>query len=144
MEPTQNPNVQPNPGQQPVNPNLPTPSTGETQPAPVAPEAAPQPGTTPNPAAAMPPPVVPVDPAQAAAQAPAPQPGANPNPAAAPAMPAVAADVDVIEKEWVDKANDTINKTKDDPYREEEEVEALQIDYLKKRYGHEVKKPGGK
>jgi hypothetical protein len=52
--------------------------------------------------------------------------------------PAIADDVDVIEKEWVDKAQDVIEKTKDDPYQEEEQIEALQRDYLKKRYGKEV------
>ncbi len=65
---------------------------------------------------------------------------------AAPAtsqLPAVASDVDVLEKEWVDHAQEIIKKTQDDPYREEEAVESLQRDYLKKRYGHDVGKPNG-
>lgn len=49
--------------------------------------------------------------------------------------PAVAADDDVIEKEWVDKAKKIIASTKDDPYRREREVGKLQADYLQKRYG---------
>lgn len=53
--------------------------------------------------------------------------------------PVIADDVDVIEKEWVDKAKQIVNETKDDPYRQEEEVEKLQRDYLKKRYGKEIK-----
>lgn len=53
--------------------------------------------------------------------------------------PTVAADEDVIEKEWVDKAKKLIAQTKDDPYTQEKEVSKLQADYLKKRYGKEVK-----
>lgn len=128
MEPT--PNQQPNPNQ---------PSLPEQQPvAPGAPEAAP------------PPPVgAPAGPPPPPATSPAGPPPANPAPPAAnqsstPAQPAVtgpnvAEDVDVIEKEWVDKAEHIIEKTKNDPHAEEEAVEALQVDYLKKRYGHNVK-----
>lgn len=47
----------------------------------------------------------------------------------------IAADEDLIEKEWVDKAKKVIAQTKDDPYRQEREVSKLQADYLMKRYG---------
>ena len=53
--------------------------------------------------------------------------------------PTVASDDEVIEKEWVDKAKKIITDTKNDPYRQEKEVSKLQADYLKKRYGKEVK-----
>ena len=53
-------------------------------------------------------------------------------------LPAVAADDDLIEKEWVDKAKQIISSTKDDPARREKEVGRLQADYLKKRYGKEL------
>lgn len=53
--------------------------------------------------------------------------------------PAVAADVDLIEKEWVDKAKKIVNQTRDDPHEQESAVGRLQADYLKKRYGREVK-----
>ncbi len=49
--------------------------------------------------------------------------------------PAVAADQDVIEKEWVDKAKQIIASTKDDPHVRSSKVNELQRDYLKKRYG---------
>ena len=49
--------------------------------------------------------------------------------------PLVAADEDLIEKEWVDKAKKIILETKDDPYRREQEVKKIQIDYVRKRYG---------
>jgi hypothetical protein len=60
---------------------------------------------------------------------------------AAPAvddLPMVANDDDLIEREWVDKAKKIIVETKDDPYRREQEVGRLQVDYLKKRYGKEL------
>lgn len=56
----------------------------------------------------------------------------------ATAVPTVAADEDLIEKEWVDKAKQIINQTKDDPYRREQEVGKLQAEYLRKRYGREL------
>ena len=52
--------------------------------------------------------------------------------------PAVAADEDLIEKEWVDKAKKIINDTRDDPAARERQVGRLQADYLKKRYGKEL------
>jgi hypothetical protein len=48
--------------------------------------------------------------------------------------PVVAADDDVIEKEWVDKAKKIIFETKDDPFGRSTRVNELQRDYLKKRY----------
>ena len=61
---------------------------------------------------------------------------------AAATPPPAAADQDVIEPEWVDQAEAVIARTAGDPHAEEEAVEALQVDYLAKRYGHQVKKDG--
>lgn len=55
--------------------------------------------------------------------------------------PLVAGDEDLIEKEWVDRAKQIIEQTKDDPYRREQEVNKLQADYLRKRYGRELGTP---
>jgi hypothetical protein len=55
--------------------------------------------------------------------------------------PTVANDDDLIEKEWVDKAKKIIADTQNDPYRREQEVNRLQIDYLRKRYGKELGTP---
>ncbi len=55
--------------------------------------------------------------------------------------PVAAADDDVIEKEWVNKAKKVINATKGDPYAKEREVSKLQADYMQKRYGKQVKMP---
>lgn len=53
--------------------------------------------------------------------------------------PAMAADDDVIEREWVNKAKQIVDETRDDPYEQEKEVSKLQADYIKKRYGKEIK-----
>ncbi len=127
--------MDPKPSPQPHLEQTPLPQSAE---APKAPEVMPQAA----PAEAAPsvsqaaPAVMPQLP-QAPAQAPVTPPSADP---AAVTGPAIADDVDVIEKEWVDKAQDVIAKTKDDPYQEEEQIEGLQMDYLKKRYGKELKK----
>lgn len=52
--------------------------------------------------------------------------------------PVSAADEDLIEKEWVDKAKKIIEDTKDDPYKRELEIGRLQREYIKKRYGREI------
>lgn len=52
--------------------------------------------------------------------------------------PMVAADEDLIEKEWVDKAKKIVAETHNDPHQREEAVNQLQRDYLKKRYGREL------
>jgi hypothetical protein len=52
--------------------------------------------------------------------------------------PVVAADDDLIEKEWVDKAKKIVAETHNDPHEREAAVNQLQRDYLKKRYGREL------
>jgi len=52
--------------------------------------------------------------------------------------PLAASDDDLIEKEWVDKAKSIIAATKDDPYRREQEINKLQIEYIRKRYGRTI------
>lgn len=52
--------------------------------------------------------------------------------------PTIANDDDLIEKEWVDKAKKIISETQNDPYLREKEINKLQIDYLRKRYGKEL------
>jgi hypothetical protein len=64
----------------------------------------------------------------------------TPTAAAAPA-PLVAEDVDVIEPEWVKRAEEAVAANREDPHAEEVAVEAIQIEYLKKRYDIDVK-PG--
>jgi len=52
--------------------------------------------------------------------------------------PIVANDDDLIEREWVDRAKKIVAETQDDPYQRDEEVNKLQVDYLKKRFGREL------
>ena len=64
------------------------------------------------------------------------------DPAAPPlASPMAAADVDVIEPEWVKKAEQAVAAHRDDPHGQEDAVEAIQVEYLKQRYNIDVK-PG--
>lgn len=57
---------------------------------------------------------------------------------ASASAPLIAANNDVIEKEWVDRAKKIITDTKDDPNKREQQVGGLRKDYLRKRYGKEL------
>lgn len=57
------------------------------------------------------------------------------------ANPALADDTDVIEKEWVEKAKTIVAKTKTDPHQQSLELTNFKHDYMKKRYGKEIKLP---
>ncbi|HET8992014.1 MAG TPA: hypothetical protein VFN31_03215 [Candidatus Saccharimonadales bacterium] len=48
-------------------------------------------------------------------------------------------DGDIIEKEWVNKAKAIVERTKDDPYKQSEELKLLKADYLEKRYNKTLK-----
>lgn len=58
-------------------------------------------------------------------------------------MPTQAADVDLIEKEWVDRAKLIVSQTRDDPHEQESEVGKLQAEYLKQRYGRDINTVNG-
>jgi len=58
--------------------------------------------------------------------------------------PVVADDADLIEKEWIDKAKDIVAKTKSDPHMQSVELTNFRHDYMKKRYGKEIKLPSDK
>lgn len=53
--------------------------------------------------------------------------------------PPVADDVDLIEKEWVQRAKALVAKTKDDPHTQNKEMNKFKADYIKKRYNKEIK-----
>src|SRR4051812_10650453 len=121
---------------QPVQPTPEQPKLPEQPTVPAAPEVTPGAPAPSGPVQPVPPPVMPPItpiPGTGAPTPPPVQPG--------PDSPAIADDVDVIEKEWVDQTSQIISATKNDPYTEENAIEGLQTDYLKKRYGKEVK-PG--
>lgn len=53
--------------------------------------------------------------------------------------PAIADDNDLIEKEWVLKAKQIVERTKDDPYNQNKELNVFKADYMKKRYNKSIK-----
>lgn len=53
-------------------------------------------------------------------------------------LPQEATDSDLIEKEWVEKAKEIIEHTKDDPYEQQRALSAMKSDYMKKRYNREL------
>ncbi len=50
-----------------------------------------------------------------------------------------AADTDLIEKMWVDKAKDIVAKTADDPHTQKEEISKVKAEYLQKRFKKSIK-----
>ncbi len=51
----------------------------------------------------------------------------------------VSDDGDLIEKEWVDKAKQIVERTRDNPYQQSEELTVFRADYMKKRYDKTIK-----
>lgn len=51
----------------------------------------------------------------------------------------IADDTDLIEKEWVERAKAIVAQTKDDPYKQNEEITKVKAVYLKKRYNKDLK-----
>lgn len=49
--------------------------------------------------------------------------------------PKIADDVDVIEKEWVQKAKNIVEKTKDDPNQQSNQLAGLKKEYKTNRFG---------
>lgn len=54
-------------------------------------------------------------------------------------VPNTAGDVDLIEKEWVNKAKQIVERTRDDPHEQSKEMTIMKADYLKKRYNKTIK-----
>jgi hypothetical protein len=53
--------------------------------------------------------------------------------------PQVADDADLIEKEWVNKAKSIVEKTREDPYNQNKELNKFKADYMQKRYNKIIK-----
>lgn len=53
--------------------------------------------------------------------------------------PKHAADADLIEKEWVIKAKQIVEHTKDNPYEQQKALGKFKADYMKKRYNKDIK-----
>ena len=65
--------------------------------------------------------------------------GAQPADMPSISVPSIADDVDLIEKEWVNKISDTIHRTKGDPYERARLLALLKSEYLQKRYQKTIK-----
>lgn len=48
-------------------------------------------------------------------------------------------DGDLIEKDWVNKAKAIVEHTRDDPYKQSEELTVFKAGYMKKRYDKTIK-----
>jgi len=93
----------------------------------------------PQPAAAPSTPLPPMQQMQTATQAAAvPVPTAT-GQAQTSGAPAAADDLDLIEKEWVDKAKEIVARTHSDPHTQNNEMTRFKADYMKKRYGKDIK-----
>lgn len=55
------------------------------------------------------------------------------------ALPVEAQDTDLIEKEWVEKAKQIVDRTNDDPFIQQQELSKMKADYMKKRYNKDIK-----
>lgn len=54
-------------------------------------------------------------------------------------VPIITDDGDLIEKEWVLKAKQIVERNRDNPYKQSEELTVVKADYMKQRYGKTIK-----
>lgn len=85
------------------------------------------------------PPSLSPDPSQAIALAASSDDAVSVDPADPTAGAMIADDVDLIEKEWVTKAKAIVDNTKDDPHRQNKELNKVKADYIKKRYNKDIR-----
>ena len=57
----------------------------------------------------------------------------------AASTPAIADDIDLIEKEWVLRAKQIVDKTRENPFIQSKELNKIKAEYIKKRYNKEIK-----
>jgi hypothetical protein len=55
------------------------------------------------------------------------------------ATPMAADDADIIEKEWVEKAKEIVERTRSDPHEQNKEINKIKAEYIKKRYNRDIK-----
>ncbi|OGL30790.1 hypothetical protein A3F37_04210 [Candidatus Saccharibacteria bacterium RIFCSPHIGHO2_12_FULL_41_12] len=51
-----------------------------------------------------------------------------------------AGDVDVIEKEWIDKAKHIVEQNSSDPFEQQKMISQVKAEYIKKRFNKDIKK----
>ena len=64
---------------------------------------------------------------------------ADPTVAVSATTPVAADDNDLIEKEWVNKAKEIVERTRENPYEQSKELNLFKADYMKKRYDKTLK-----
>ena len=62
-----------------------------------------------------------------------------PKPAPAVASNTPANDADLIEKQWVEKAKNIVNSTKNDPFVQNRELNKVKAEYVSKRFNKQLK-----
>lgn len=87
-----------------------------------------------QPASAVPAPAAPAPPGNLADNS-----GVQPAATAEVSLPAEAEDSDLIEREWVDRAKQIVEHTREDPYEQQRALSQMKADYLKKRYNKDIK-----
>lgn len=68
-----------------------------------------------------------------------PAPSSDDSSTTVPSAALTADDGDLIEKEWVLKAKSIVERTRDDPYKQTEELTGVKADYMKQRYNKTIK-----
>ena len=64
----------------------------------------------------------------------------SPSPSTAPPTDHLPADdVDLIEREWVDKAKHIVAETRDDPHKQKDQISRVKADYIQKRFNKSIK-----
>lgn len=66
-------------------------------------------------------------------------PSSSPTPLQAGATGGIADDVDLIEKEWVDRAKAIVEATQDDPRKQKSEISRVKAEYIQKRFNKTIK-----
>lgn len=54
-------------------------------------------------------------------------------------IPSQADDIDLIEKEWVEKAKEIVDSTHGDPFTQSKQLNQIKADYIRKRYNRDIK-----
>lgn len=54
-------------------------------------------------------------------------------------LPTEAEDTDLIEKEWVLRAKQIVEHTREDPHEQQRALSQMKADYMKKRYKKDIK-----
>jgi hypothetical protein len=81
----------------------------------------------------------PTSPAQPGAQMSAPAPQIDVDGTTQAVNAPVLDDGDLIEKEWVNKAKQIVEKNRNDPHKQSEQLTAFRADYMKKHFNKDIK-----